>query len=78
MRSIDINILNKVRLIIRQLSFGKICQKKDLTDSEKSKIVSCLREGCSHEIAEIFKRDQQIMKHFQQANRVARNVLKRK
>lgn len=40
-------------------------QKRDLTDSEKSKIVRCLAEGCSSlEIAKLLKRDHRTIKRF--------------
>ncbi|CAL9698388.1 unnamed protein product [Knipowitschia caucasica] len=40
-------------------------QKRDLTDSEKSKIVKCLAEGCSTpEISKILSRDHRTIKRF--------------
>lgn len=40
-------------------------QRRDLTDSEKSKIVKSLSEGCSTlEIAKVLGRDHRTIKHF--------------
>ncbi|KAA8586919.1 hypothetical protein FQN60_000755, partial [Etheostoma spectabile] len=40
-------------------------KKRDLTDSEKSKIVKCLSEGCSTlEVAKILRRDHRTIKRF--------------
>ncbi|CAJ0917988.1 unnamed protein product [Ranitomeya imitator] len=45
------------------LAFGKMGQKRDLTGSEKSKIVSCLAEGCSRvEIAKYLNCDHRTIK----------------
>lgn len=52
-------------LLGRLRSSGKMGQKRDLTDSEKSKIVKCLSEGCnSLEIAKILGRDHRTIKRF--------------
>ena len=62
----DINTLYKVCLILGIfLSFHKMGQRRDLTDSEKSKIVRCLSEGCSSlEIAKLLTRDHHTIKRF--------------
>ncbi|XP_069583295.1 D-beta-hydroxybutyrate dehydrogenase, mitochondrial-like isoform X2 [Ranitomeya imitator] len=47
------------------LSFGKMGQKRDLTGSEKSKIVRCLAEGCSSlEIAKLLNCNHRTIKRF--------------
>ncbi|KAJ1197141.1 hypothetical protein NDU88_001003 [Pleurodeles waltl] len=55
------------------LSFGKMGQKKDLTGSEKSKIVRYLAEGCSTlKIAKLLKRDHRTIKRFIQNSQQGR------
>lgn len=48
-------------------------QKRDLTDSEKSKIVRCLAEGCSTlKIAKLLRRDHRTIKRFIQNSQQGR------
>ncbi|KAJ1179529.1 hypothetical protein NDU88_004763 [Pleurodeles waltl] len=55
------------------LSFGKMGQKKDLTGSEKSKIVRYLAEGSSTlKIAKLLKRDHRTIKRFIQNSQQGR------